>query len=39
MLLSVAIMRGFKNEVRQSVFSLSDAITLTGYDEEETIRS
>lgn len=35
MLLSVAIMRGFKNEVRQSVFSLSDAITLTGYDDEE----
>lgn len=35
MLLSGAIMRGFKQEVQQSIFELSDAITLTGYDLDE----
>lgn len=28
-------MRGFKNEVQQSIFSLSDCITLTGYDLDD----
>lgn len=28
-------MRGFKQEVQQSIFDLSDAITLTGYDLDE----
>lgn len=35
MLLSGAIMRGFKNEVQESIFTLSDAITLTGYDLDD----
>lgn len=35
MLLSGAIMRGFKNEVQESVFNISDAITLTGYDLDD----
>ncbi len=28
-------MRGFKNEVQESIFTLSDAITLTGYDLDD----
>lgn len=34
MLLSGAIMTGFKDEVRQSVFNLNDAITITGFDAD-----
>lgn len=34
MLLALAVVRGFKLEVRHTVLSLSDAITVTGYDAE-----
>lgn len=34
MLLSVAIMSGFKNEVKQNILSLDDAVTITGYDAD-----
>lgn len=34
MLLSVAVMTGFKHEVRRSILSLDDAVTITGFDAD-----
>lgn len=36
MLLALAVVRGFKQEVRHTILSLSDAITITGYDPDGT---
>ena len=34
MLLSVAVMSGFKNEVRRNILRMNDAVTITGYDAD-----
>ncbi len=34
MLLSVAVMTGFKQEVRRSVLNIDDAVTVTGFDSD-----
>lgn len=35
MLLSVAIVQGFKMEVERNILDIDDAITITGYDDED----
>lgn len=39
MMVSIAVMLGFKREVTNRILSLDDAITITGYSEESTPRA